>query len=393
MNKKVLIYYENKNIKPIGGPSGYLYNLKKQLEKKGYKNIDFIDCKIKKDEKDEKNINIKKIIPSKILNIIKGIYRPIALKKLLNTTNNIDFEQYEAIHFHNTFHMYAERKRLKTYNGKVLLTSHCPKAPHLEVVEDSIGRWERVLFAKIYKKLKEVDIYSFNRADYIVSPCEEAEEPYYKTWDGYREIKSVNEHKYKYVFTGIQPVNAAISRNNIRKMYNIPDEAFVINYVGRHITTKGFDDLKHIGNELLKKNEQLYFLVAGKEEPIKGLKHKRWIEVGWTSDPYSIISAADVFILPNKQTYFDLVLLEVLSLGKLVIASNTGGNKVFKKLETEGVKIYNSNNEAIKIITELINSSQNSIQNLGNKNKELFNKEFTAEIFCEKYIKLLDSIL
>jgi hypothetical protein len=27
-----------------------------------------------------------------------------------------------------------------------------------------------------------------------------------------------------------------------------------------------------------------YFLIAGKEEPLKGIKNDRWIEVGWTND-------------------------------------------------------------------------------------------------------------
>lgn len=68
-----------------------------------------------------------------------------------------------------------------------------------------------------------------------------------------------------------------------------------------------------------------------------GLKDSRWKEVGWTNDSQSIIAASDVFVLPNRETYFDIIMLEVLSCGKIVIASRTGGNKYFEKIGAKGV--------------------------------------------------------
>lgn len=44
-----------------------------------------------------------------------------------------------------------------------------------------------------YDKLKIVDEYAFNRANYIIFPTKEAEECYYNTWPDYKDIK---EKKY-----------------------------------------------------------------------------------------------------------------------------------------------------------------------------------------------------
>ena len=63
--------------------------------------------------------------------------------------------------------------------------------------------------------------------------------------------------------------------------------------------------------EKLFNNQNTYFLIAGKEEPMKGLDNSHWIEVGWTNDPHSLIAASDVFVLPNHETYFDLVFLSM----------------------------------------------------------------------------------
>lgn len=392
MNKKILIYKEEHKLKPIGGPVGYLYNLRQELGNKKNSNIDFITC----ENSSFKQERIKKIIPKRMKNLIAGIYRRQLFGRLLSNApkiSSVDLSGYDIVHFHSTLDMYKVKDSLESYSGIVVLTTHCPKAPHLEIIEDSMKNWERMIFKKLYSKLERIDTYAFDKANYIVFPCKEAEEPYYNTWKGYRLIKNKNKHKYKYLFTGINSAKPKLTKQQIYDKYNIPKDSFIISYVGRHIETKGFDDLKRIGEYLLNKKNNIYFLVAGKEEPIKGLKDERWIEIGWTDDPHSIIAAADVFVLPNKETYFDLIMLEVLSLGKVIVASYTGGNKVFERLGENGVRTYKSLDEASQILLNLSESSQRKIEEMGNYNKELFNQEFTAKKFCNGYIKLMDEIL
>ena len=96
----------------------------------------------------------------------------------------------------------------------------------------------------------------------------------------------------------IQNISVKVNREDFRKKYGIPDNAFVISYAGRHNEIKGYADLKRLGEKLLA-DKNVYFLIAGKEEPMTGLKNDHWIEVGWTNDPHSLIAASDVFVLPN----------------------------------------------------------------------------------------------
>ena len=192
--------------------------------------------------------------------------------------------------------------------------------------------------------------------------------------------------------TGSKQCAAKISRNEILLKYNIPLDSFVISYVGRHIKTKGYDVLKRIGKKILDHNKEICILNAGLESPLKGLNHERWVEVGWTNDPHSIISAANVFILPNKETYFDLIMLEVLSLGKIVIASNTGGNKFFGKIRAKGIFLYEHENE-IEDIIKNIQSMSYSVRNmLQNSNKELFTRYFSNDVFVKNYLYLINNL-
>ena len=149
--------------------------------------------------------------------------------------------------------------------------------------------------------------------------------------------------------------------------------------------------MQEAARELLK-DENVWFLVAGKEQPIKGLKHPRWIEVGWTDDPHSIISAADVFILPNRETFFDLIMLEVLSLGQIVLASRTGGNKFFERFACDGVRLYNKLDELVELVRSVKASSVEERRSWRAAAKALYEQKFTVEVFASRYEAVMNEI-
>lgn len=392
MKKNILIYMTEDKLKPIGGPAGYLYNLYTQFKIDKIENISFLKCANSKEQYRD--------IYTKLPNVIKHLYQIIIRNKNYKSltsnerkNNDIDFNQYDLIHFHSTRDLYKERGNLIDFNGIVVLTSHTPKPPHLEAIEDNYTKLERFLYTK--KRLdtfKYMDEYAFDNADYIVFPCEDAEEPYYNNWGEYHDIKERNEYKYKYLLSGTMKRCAKNDRKSILEKFGIPEDAFVISYVGRHNEVKGYDILKEIGEKILNENNKVYFLIAGEEKPLTGIKHERWIEVGWTNDPHSIISASDVFVLPNKETYFDLVMLEVLSLGKIVVASNTGGNKYFNKIGAKGIFLYDDMEEAITLIKSIKELPIEEKIHIEEGNKKIFNDKFSNNVFAKNYLELINTL-
>ncbi len=392
---KVLIYFDKNMLAPTGGPAGYLYNVYKELNLKQIDTIDFLDNKNSKLKMFFREIIqrspkfIKKIHSKRAQNYGKKLIKNIFYKN--SYFSNVNFEKYDIIHFHSALSMYMVKDSLKDYKGIVILTSHSPKASYLQII-DNINRKNKEKYKKEILKLPIIDEYAFNRADYIHFPCKEAEECYYNTWKEYKDIHEKNKEKYIYIPTGIYPVKIFEDRETIRKKYNIPENAFLISYIGRHNEIKGYDKLKEIGEKLIESHKDVYFLIGGKEEPIQGLNDKHWIEIGWTNRPHDLINASDLFILPNKETYFDLILLEVLSIGKTVLATNTGGNKYFKKFKDSGIFYYNYNetNNAVKIIEQLM---KEDLSKLDYKNQKIMEENFTVSIFVDKYIEKLKEIL
>ena len=123
-----------------------------------------------------------------------------------------------------------------------------------------------------------------------------------------------------------------------------------------------------------------------------GLKNDHWIEIGWTKDPHSLIAASDVFVLPNHETYFDLILLEVLSLGTPVVMSRTGGNKYFEQFKQPGLKFYDTLDEAKNKILEIKEMPSSDLNDAKNKILEMFKKEFTVEQFARNYVNIISEI-
>ena len=302
------------------------------------------------------------------------------------------FNEYDVVHFHRTSDMYKQRKSLEKYKGIVLITSHSPIPLAQELLAASATKWETMYMKKNWKKFVEMDSWAFNNADYILFPCEDAEEPYFLNWSEYRNIHDSCEKKYRYIPTGISDISAKKSALDVRREHGISDTDFVAVYAGRHNDVKGYDILKKIGETYLSNNDDTTFFIAGTEGPIMRLNHPKWVEVGWTREVHEIINAGDVFILPNKFTYFDLIMIEVLALGKIVIASRTGGNKFFEKEGVEGVFLYDSIEEACILLNHIKNMTHEERKILGAKNREFFENNLTSDRYVQKYLSLLNNI-
>lgn len=384
---KVLIYWDINQLKPTGGPSGYLYNLYNGLDADS--NIFFLDSN------KSKTSLLKRIkLPQFIIRYLKDLAMRRRVKKILSQVNgseNNPLLGYDIIHFHFTGDLYQCRHLLEKFSGKVILTSHCPKAQHLEIMEDMITKRELRTHKKLYKQLECVDEYAFKRADYLVFPCQWAEEPYLHTWDFYSKNSSGFDKKKRYIPTGIIGATINKTKEDIRNSCGIPSNAFVISYVGRHSQVKGYDTFLKLW-EHFKDNPNIYFLVCGAPGDFVYPKSNRWIEIGWTNTPMDYVHASDLFVLPNKETYFDLVLLEVLSIGQLIICSKTGGNKYFERFDNSGIFFYDNLShlfETTEMVLAMSDEEKNRYQDL---NKTIFEKHFTVKKFAKDYLQFYENI-
>lgn len=386
---KVLIWNKFK-LENKGGPVGYLYNLSKFNEIK--KKVTFFN---KYEEIKKKKVNklkqlLKKIKILEILNIIKFI----------NTKNSMiveGIERYSIIHIHQTLDFYKDRELLECNKNIKVLTSHSPQ-PLSEEIIDGIGLKNKIIKKISYNLIKKIDCYSLFKADYLIFPCKEAMEPYLTRDIKIKKIleKRLIENKVKFLPTGIIDKNIEFQENYFYEKFNIPKNSIVLCYLGRHNEIKGYDLLIKAGKEILEKNKDIYIIVGGQiNSNIKPLKHERWIELGWTSEGDNIMKHAHAYLLPNRETYFDLVFIEALRAGTTIICSETGGNKYFKQFDSPEIIYFEKENkiDLIKVVQDNLKkfSDLNYIKNR-KENRRIYEENFTIEKFGNNYLKIMEEI-
>lgn len=391
---KVLIYLPEEKLAPKGGPFAVGYYYREEMLRRGEHTLEFTHVNTKQENVHRAGRSITSMLPNWLNSfhrIIRDIIRRAFFLNGKTFASAKDYNEYDIIHFHQSDHFFLERENLKNYNGKIIYQSHSPIPFGQEACKD-IAKWYSLLIPKMSDKYEAIDRWCFERADYIIFPCPEAEEPYIDNWPYYAQNRESLKNKYRYILTGIGPTTIKKSRQEVLASYGIPHNDFVISYVGRHNTVKGYDLLKEIASRYFNENKKAWVISAGLESPFKRLKHDRWKEIGFTNDPHSLIAASDVFVLPNRVTYFDIVMIEILSLGKIVIASRTGGNKYFEKIGLKGVLLYDTIEEAVMLLHKVQSMNPSEREVLERRNAEFFKDNLSSNAMYDNYMNVLAEI-
>lgn len=209
----------------------------------------------------------------------------------------------------------------------------------------------------------------------------------YHTWEPYHEIRK--EKAVKYLLTGTVREIIKTPRDQIREKLKIPADAFVISFVGRHNCVKGYDRLI----ELFESLDNIYVICCGSRGSIEPPVSDRWIEVGWTNEPYSFVNASDVFFVGNRETYFDLSVIQTLSVGQIMLLSNTGGNKYFEGMREDGIFLWDSIEDAIGILKKIRVLDEDERKLMMVNQKKLFESTFDVSVFYSNYIQFIKNVV
>ena len=400
MAKNILIFFPHRLKQNFGGPYSYLYQLKKAFAFNDVHLTFLSDLILFPEEVTQSSPApsllkklLKPLLPAKAISSTR-IHR--YLKKVWNVPfsdelKSIDYNTFDAIHFHETVDIWRFEKLMENYKGTIILTSHSPKPYHLELLEDVFYLKKSSIWQLVYQQLERIDKIAFTKANVIVAPCKEALESYEYHW---QPFKPTTQNKPFYFSpSGIEQPSVTKSPKIIREELTIADNAFVICYNGRHNKVKGYDLLLKAAKKLLQQYNDVYFLITGKKDEPSAIEHDRWIQTGWTTEPQNFVNASDVVVVPNRETFFDLNVLMALSLGKPVALSDTGGNKFFQKFASVGIYLFDIKKEdaLIKALEDAY-AKKEWLPAMGNANKDLFLQHFTLSSFAQQYHRFYISV-
>jgi len=140
--------------------------------------------------------------------------------------------------------------------------------------------------------------------------------------------------------------------------------------------------------------EDITVLVAGAANPmISAPNHPRWIELGWHDYPGDVLAASDVYVLSNRMTYYDLVLIEALSMKTPVVASATGGNKSIATLTDGAINLFDgSETDLLDKMIRTLDVRQNGTQHTLKKLDDAYQQYFTPKKFAARYESVIRDI-
>lgn len=336
-----------------------------------------------------KKVFIKSATCTFFISIFELYFRSYGLnKKSVSYLNSFD-----VIHIHSLPQIlqYFSNNRV---NANLILTSHTPE-PVIDQLFSSQGLSDYLSKHKRFRDfLLKREIRAYDICDRIMFPVPQAREPYEQASKLYESKFRQQDSKFFYVPTALNSIEATQENDHILANNGIPNDALRVCYIGRHNEVKGYDFLKKAAIEVWKHSPKVYFIIGGKQEPLKGLEDDRWIELGWVDTP-KLLNEVDVFILPNKNTYFDLILLEVLRQGTAVILTRTGGNKWFEEKKLRGLKFFNYGHETelVECIEEItIMKAKGELESVKEENIQFFKSEFNMQLYIKRYLDALTKL-
>lgn len=305
----------------------------------------------------------------------------------------MDFSHIKSIHVHQAIDVIKVKNSLRSIGRldiPVILTSHTPELPSNEYYSLLLEEGYSSRHAKALKNgWKSIEQTAFEMADIYIFPSPESMEPLLTQFENFAKI--VNQKGLYFCETGVKELKPQLSREEARKKFGVEGK-FVVGYVGRHNKIKGYNILQESAKSILSKSKDIVFLIGGNlGTDINPLRNKNWIEAGWII-PDELFSAIDVFVLPNTMTYYDLILLEAMSMGIPIIASATGGNKSVQ-MKTNSLSLYENNSHGLtETIFRIKEKNVAEIESIRANTRSAYLNFFKPQDFAHRYINVIKNI-
>lgn len=293
-----------------------------------------------------------------------------------------DLRRSDLIHFHSTSDLARFGLAGKIpHRALVALTVHCPEAPAAELryVAPNAPGWARRLAGW-------TDLWAVRRADAIVAPSAEALDPLMSWVPAADRVLATK--RVVFAETGI--VAGAPAKRDARNR-STGTRRPVMGFMGRHNEVKGYDLFCEAVRRAWASGSDIRVVVAGSLGGQGAPVDDRWCELGIV-DPATFFERIDVLVLPNRATFFDLVLLEAMAAGVAVIASDTGGNRTVAA-RAPGVRLFSPVcAEALEDALVKCWAGDGHSRD-GERNRRVYEEHYTHRHFAMRYLGALKAVL
>jgi len=306
------------------------------------------------------------------LNAVSKLQYPMAVRKLASylTDNDVDI-LHTHLFFAGLTGIFAKRRHPKTL---IALMRH-----HTSVV--------RMLGSRLHIA---ADKWMAEKADHVMTVSQAAKD-YMIAVDGINRI-DIEVVYLGFDFEKLSP--NAEDRARVRREFGFADDDLVIGYVAHLAKGKGHIQLTEAFSNIVKSipNAKLFFVGRGMLDEVEREaakhSHDQIVFSGWREDVSACLNAMDVFVQPSLSEAFSQVLIEAMSVGLPVIATEVGGAAEVIENNVNGILIEPNDIDAIADnVVEIYKSSDKRIK-LSSAGRKSVAERFTVEKLIDRHLEL-----
>jgi glycosyltransferase involved in cell wall biosynthesis len=184
-------------------------------------------------------------------------------------------------------------------------------------------------------------------------------------------------------------------------VFGLPEEAFVVCFVGDLSKRKGAEDLVRSAPAVLARNPNAQFMIAGRDAENAAAIRERITQegledsihlLGFRDDAKNIMAASDVFVLPTLSDPLPLVVQEAMSVGTPVVATLSGGCSDMVVDGETGYLVPVMDPEALAdAIVSLMDSPESRTQ-MGEKGRQRFATQFRQQKYVDEITNVFTTL-
>lgn len=191
-------------------------------------------------------------------------------------------------------------------------------------------------------------------------------------------------------------------RNEKRNELGIPADMTVYTFMGRLNRDKGLHELMAAFNRLAAEKEDVYLLLfGGDEESISRTFHKypyirnkqNFLYYGPTNEPFNMLQAGDVFVLPTYREGFGSSVIEASALGLPVICSDAYGVMDAMIDEVTGLRCKVGDVESLYEAMMKLAADKDLQKFLGKNGRERVIREFDGKAVTKYWVDYYREIM
>lgn len=191
-------------------------------------------------------------------------------------------------------------------------------------------------------------------------------------------------------------------RKQKRTELGIGNEKIIYVFLGRLNTDKGCYELLEAFNGLVTQCKNAYLLMFGhvEEEVVShfsdygNLKENENVKFGgFTKEPYNILKASDVFVLPTHREGFGVSVIEASCAGLPVITSNVYGVVDASINGVTGIQCPVNNPEAFQAAMKKLYEDDVLRKKMGENGRQRILREFRSDIVANAWLDFYHKIL